>query len=276
MYFYAMKKLLIASILLFSSSQLRAQTTAIPDVYFEQALIDLGLDSILDSFVLTENINIVTTLDVYGKSISDLTGIQYFTALTQLNCSNNQLTSLDVSQNMALTRLVCSNNQLTSLDITQNTVLDDLNYDYNQLTSIDLTQNTALAFLNCGDNGIISLDVSQNTALAFLNCGDNGITSLDVSQDTALGYLACELNQLTSLDVSQNTGLAFLDCSNNLLSCLNIKNGANTTIVGEKLLASNNPNLTCIGVDDVAYSKSNWTLIDAGVSFSTDCSSCLD
>ena len=213
MYFYDMKKLLITSILLFSSSQLRAQTAAIPDVYFEQALIDLGLDSILDSFVLTENINIVNTLDVYGKSISDLTDIQYFTALTQLNCSNNQLTSIDVA---------------------------------------------------------------QNTGLAFLNCGDNGITSLDVSQDTALGYLACELNQLRSLDVSQNTGLAFLDCSNNQLSCLNIKNGPNTTIVDEKLLASNNPNLICIGVDDVAYSKSNWTLIDAGVSFSTDCSSCLD
>jgi Leucine-rich repeat (LRR) protein len=255
MYFYAMKKLLIASILLFSSSQLRAQTTAIPDVYFEQALIDLGLDSILDGFVLTENINIVTTLDVYGKSISDLTGIQHFTALTQLNCSNNQLTSLDVTKHTVLSRLHCSNNQLTSINVAQNTALSRLHCDNNQLTSLDVTQDTVLIRLNCGLNQLTSLDVSHNTALDGLNCYNN---------------------QLTSLDVSQNTSLAFLDCSNNQLSCLNIKNGTNTTIVGEKLLASNNPNLICIGVDDVAYSKSNWTLIDTGVSFSTDCSSCLD
>jgi hypothetical protein len=36
-------------------------------------------------------------------------------------------------------------------------------------------------------------------------------------------------------------------------------------------IATNNPNLTCIQVDDAAYSTTNWTNIDAAASFSTDC-----
>ena len=36
--------------------------------------------------------------------------------------------------------------------------------------------------------------------------------------------------------------------------------------------ALNNLSLTCITVDDVAYSTSTWSNIDGGVTFSTDCS----
>ena len=39
-------------------------------------------------------------------------------ALTYLDCSENQLTELDVSKNTALTALSCSDNQLTELDVT--------------------------------------------------------------------------------------------------------------------------------------------------------------
>ena len=79
------------------------QTTYVPDDNFEQALIDLGYDDVLDDYVLTANISGVTYLNVSSKEISDLTGIQDFTALTSLQCGNNYLTSLDVSANTALT-----------------------------------------------------------------------------------------------------------------------------------------------------------------------------
>ena len=71
--------------------------TYVPDDNFEQALIDLGYDDVLDDHVVTDSINSVTFLDVSNDSISDLTGIQDFTALTRLECNDNQLTSLDVS-----------------------------------------------------------------------------------------------------------------------------------------------------------------------------------
>jgi hypothetical protein len=109
-----------------------------PDDKFEQILIDLGYDTTLDDSVLTANISGVTTLDVENKSISDLTGIEAFVALTYLNCIDNQLTSLDVSKNTALEQLFLVTNDLTSLDVSKNTALIRLWCNSNQLTSLNI------------------------------------------------------------------------------------------------------------------------------------------
>jgi hypothetical protein len=133
--------------------------------------------------------------DINVMMISNLTGIEAFTALTLLNCWGNLLTSLDVSQNIALTDLECGGNNLTSLDVSGATALTKLNCQNNQLTSLDVSQNTALTDLYCDLNILSSLDVSKNTALTFLSCGANDLTSLDVSQNTALTELDCGSNQ---------------------------------------------------------------------------------
>jgi Leucine-rich repeat (LRR) protein len=65
-------------------------------------------------------------INCWDVNISNLKGIEAFTALTGLNCGYNQLTSLDVSKNTALTYLYCSGNQLTSLDASKNTALTSL------------------------------------------------------------------------------------------------------------------------------------------------------
>ena len=54
----------------------------------------------------------MTSINVSGKSIADLTGIQHFTALTELYCQDNQLTALDLSANTALTTLHCYSNSI--------------------------------------------------------------------------------------------------------------------------------------------------------------------
>ena len=90
------------------SATVSSDYTVVPDNNFEQALIDLDYDDVLDDHVLTENISGVTSLDVSDKGISDLTGIEDFIALTELLCGNNQLTSLDVSANTALTKMNCN------------------------------------------------------------------------------------------------------------------------------------------------------------------------
>ena len=221
-----MKNLLLLPLIAISLMA-TAQTTSIPDVIFEQALINLGYDNVIDGGVLTANISGVTSLVVQSQNISDLTGIEDFTALTYLNCASNILTSLDVSQNTALQTLECSSNPLTSLD------------------------------------------VSQNTALEHLECSSNPLTSLDVSQNTALTELFCGGNQLTNLDLSNNVdSLSMVGCSNNQLTCLNVANGNNNNL---NINAQNNPGLTCIEVDDVAWSTANWLSIDSLTSFSTNC-----
>ncbi len=267
-----MKKNYLLSILLCLGFSLIAQTTYVPDDNFEQALIDLGYDDVLDDYVLTANISSVTTLLIESEGISDLTGIEGFTALRFLYCGSNNLSSLDVNSNTALHTLYCDSNNLSSLDVSSNTALKSLDCYINNLSNLDVSSNTALEYLYCDSNNLSSLDVSSNTVLIGLSCGSNNLSSLDVSSNTVLEDLFCGSNNLSSLDVSLNIALESLHCFENNLSSLNIKNGNNTAINNRRSFkARNNPNLSCIEVDDATYSTTNWTNIDATASFSEDC-----
>lgn len=143
----------------------------------------------------------------------------------------------------------------------------------NQITSLDISNNTALQVLYANNNQLTSLDVSNNTALTSLNFSSNQLTDIDVSNNLALNILQCSNNQLTSLGVSNNTALTELLCYGNQLHSLNVANGNNTNFI--IFSANNNPNLTCIEVDDAAYSATNWTgdyfVFDSQTGFSEDC-----
>ena len=194
-----MKKLLL--ILLWLPMIGFGQQTYVPDDNFEAYLENYGMGNgiLNDDYVTTANISTVTVLVVSSENISDLTGIEDFTALTYLQCVSNQLTSLDVSANTALIELACYDNKLTYLDVSANTVLEGL---------------------ECGDNQLTSLDVSSNPLLFNLLCSNNQLTSLDVSNNIdSLTILYCEENQLTSLDVSANTALTDLKCRGNKFDC---------------------------------------------------------
>ena len=253
----------------FLSVSLFGQNVIIPDANFKAILVgNSQINTNGDTEIQVSEAS-VYNFAIYcaNSSISDLTGIEAFTALSFLNCASNQLTSLDISQNTVLVELGCFDNQLTSLDVSQNTALTNLVCWQNQLTSLDISQNTALTNLGCDDNQLTSLDVSQNTALTQLNCGNNQLTSLDVSQNTALISFGCYGNQLTSLDVSQNSALTSLSCEANQLTCINVANG-NSMIFFSPL---DNPNLTCIQVDAAAWSSTSWLDIDSQMYFSENC-----
>ena len=116
----------------------------------------------------------VTVINVKDKLIETLEGIEFFPNLKELDCSINQLSRLDVSQNTALEKLDCSTNQLASLNLSKNAKLKYLYCSQNELTSLDVSKNTGLDLLNCNRNRLTSLDVSQ-TAVTTLNASDNKI-----------------------------------------------------------------------------------------------------
>ncbi len=188
--------------------------TADFDPLFAQVLQERGYIADANNITL-EEVKGITELDVTSGKLTSLRGIEYFESLTSLNCGDNQLTALDVSNNPALTDLWCYTNQLTALDISKNTSLSRLNCGSNQLTSLDVSKNIALTGLACSDNPLTALDVSSNTELKTLNCVDNRLTSLDISKNTAVIYLDCHSNRLSSLDVSNNTALIYLACEHN-------------------------------------------------------------
>jgi hypothetical protein len=120
-----------------------AQYTLIPDVKFEKALIDLGIDSgTPDGRILTTNAAKVLQLDVTFRGITNLTGIEDFTLLKILYCNDNQLTKLNV---------------------TKNTFLEHLNCYFNSLIDLDLSNNKDLTYANCTNNKLLTLNVKNGT-----------------------------------------------------------------------------------------------------------------
>src|SRR5574343_465640 len=288
-----MKNNLLATVLIIYNSLAIAQNVNIPDPNFKAYLIgnsfiNLNGDTEIQ---ISEATAFNGGINLYGMNIYDLTGIEAFTALTHLDCSANELSSIDLTFNSALTYLYCYGNQLTSLNVNGALALTHLDCHLNQLTNLDVSQNTSLINLSCFMNQLSSLDVSANFSLISLSCEQNQLTSLDVSQNSGLTYLHCSYNQLTNLDVSQNialielgcvnnqltnldlssaVALIWLVCNNNSLSSLNLRNGNNNNIIN--FHTANNPSLFCIEVDDTTYSIANWQNIDPWSSFSTNCS----
>ncbi len=208
-------------------ADVKINKTNFPDPAFRQWLQEqyYGQDGVLTE----KEINGITQINVYNMGISSLQGIEFFTAMTGLNCGENQLTELDISKNMKLGNLYCNNNQLKALDISENTNLSYLLCEENELTKLDVSKNTELIQLRCFSNQLTELDVSKNTALKILYCENNQLTALDVSKNTALETLTCNNNQLTSLDVSKNTELVMLYCPDNQLTELDVTH--NTALV---------------------------------------------
>lgn len=334
-------------------------TVNIPDANFKAYLVgNTSINTNMDTEIQCSEATAFTgTINCFNMSISNLTGIEAFTNINSLQCNNNQITAIDISNNTSLTSFECGNNLLTSLDVNNNPILAYFYCQGNQLTSIDVTNNPALNFLHCYGNQLTSLNLSNNPALINLNIDNNFITSLDISNCPNIAQIQCQFNDLTSfikgtnnllttfyatdnefttidlsnlpalytasvnnanltsINVQNSSNLAYLYVSgnaltnidlstnvnlesfyagsneftsldfsghvdlhelilnDNLLTSLNFANGNNSNIGTNYFKANNNPNLTCIEVDDVAYSTTNWTFVDPGASFSLDCAS---
>ena len=190
-----------------------------PDTNFRKWLLnntEYGKDGVL----MYEEISEVTVINIKGKSIVNLKGIEFFFALKELTCSSNNLAKLDMSGCPMLEKLDCaSNKSLTSLNVSKNKLLNSLICDWNtKLTVLDVSQNTELNYLNCERNYFMAeLYLPKGPSLTSLRCRYTKVTKLDVSGCTALPSLDCSDNKLTSLDVSGCTALTSLNCSNNNL-----------------------------------------------------------
>ncbi len=243
-----MKTTLSILSIIFSISSVLAQNVTIPDANFKAALVaNTSINTNEDTEIQVSEAQAYNLeLEVNDLGITDLTGIEAFVNLFGLNCNNNQLTTIDISQNTALYSLFCNENQLTNLDV---------------------SQNTALHVLSCGANPINNLDVSLNTSLTHLSCPSNQLSSLDLSQNSSLTSLFCPINNLTSLDLTENPNLMELNCMMNQLTTLDIRNGHNENMDNDNFTTIQNPNLTCIFVDDAVYATTNWTNIDTSSTF---------
>ncbi|GAA4974842.1 T9SS type A sorting domain-containing protein [Algibacter aquimarinus] len=307
-----MKNNILILVILFVPYFIVAQTTAILDANFEDylethdangGLVDVGDENSMgdgiagNNLVLTNRIDSVTLLVIDNLNISDLTGIESFVGLETLICSNNNIQSIDVSNNTSLISLLCGSNRLATINILSNSNLEVLDCSENLISGLNVSSNTNLREITCSNNRITDIDVGLNTDLVSLTISNNRLSSLLVGNNINLENLFCASNQISTLNLSANTSLKVLDASNNLISSLDLSSintvicpdpqtnpeticqgGATINVSNNKLTSlvvangfndlvtsfksENNPDLFCIQVDVGFAPNANWTKDD--------------
>ena len=187
--------------------------TNFPDANFRTAMLSLYPKG----YLTTSELQNLTSLDVSGKSISNLMGVTKLTYLKSLNCYGNKLTSLPTLPS-GITYLRCNDNQLTSLPTLPAGIRTVYAYG-NKFTSLSITEKSSLETLN----------VSDNTALKSLYCFGNALTTFTCSGCTSLQTLDCSTNKLTSLGTLP-TSLTTLKCFDNKLTSLPVLPGSLTVL----------------------------------------------
>ena len=220
------KHILVSLTLTLISMMGLAQITQIPDVNFEQALIDLGIDKdvLINGSVATADIVGLTSLAIPGKGITALTGIQDFISLEVLDCHNNLLQSINLNENKSLTFLDCSDNNLTSLTPAQLSELTYLDCSGNMIAEINLSGNKNLKEFYCQENKLTNINFKDNLELIALNCADNQFEVLNITFNWKIEQLDFSSNLLVYIDLSNNVRVESLNCSNNPLTSVFLNN----------------------------------------------------
>lgn len=200
----------------------------------------------------------ITYLAIDGANISNVTGLAFFSNLHYFNCSDNNLTTLDVSALYNLIEFNCSYNLLTDIIFSTNSIIETFNCSHNNLTQLDLNLLPNLLDLRCYSNQLQSLSFI-NKSMNSTDAIYNQITNI-TAVNSQLGSLSVANNNLTELDLStcSFSGLSVDD--NNLVS-FNIKNGRTYPISNNAISFSNNPDLHYICINEIDFTAISQRLV---------------
>ncbi len=263
-----------------------------PDPVFREYVLKIVGSSILTE----EKARQIEVLDVSKNNIkkvlgdrapiTSLMGIRYLRYVKDLNCSGQELKTLNLELNSRVEKLNCSGNQLTGLWLDpRGNSLKYLTCSVNELTALDLSKSPELTELSCSSNKLTSLDLSANKKLQKIVAQTNALTtldtrnlpelthlylwanhdlkSIDVSKNTKLEILSAAHGKLTSLDVSNNRKLVELYVYNNQLTALDVRSNYMLKKLGcyenqiTALDLSSNVSLEDLGVNDNPITELN-------------------
>ena len=191
-------------------------------------------------YMTTSDVNNCTGIYVSGYNISNLKGIERLTGVETLNCSDNNLTSLNVSACTKLLTLYCRNNAFTTLNISNLPLL----------TTLDVKNNASLTKLLCNNNSLSSLYLSGCYQLQELDCSNNYLGSINLADCTLLKKFSSYNNQLAELDLDRCTQIEEVYCTGSQMTNFSItsKNKLKTLYLNDnfslKWLYCNNNALT--------------------------------
>ncbi len=172
----------------------------------ENKLTQLNIDNLKNIQLLDCSKNELNSIDCKGNA-----------SMTELYAYNNRLNNIDLSQNPNLISVSLNNNQLSQLKLAPQNKITILFVSNNKLTAIDVKQCTQLATLAFENNQIAQVALDNNT-LESIYCKGNLLSNLDVSKLNNLAMLSCEKNKLTSLILPTSNQLSRIDCYSNQLN----------------------------------------------------------
>jgi hypothetical protein len=235
--------------------------TLIPDIKFEQALVELGIDDVIDGRILNTRAEAVTRLQVEHKGIEDVTGLSAFKNLTWLSLWNNKFTTIDVTKLTKLQTLGLSECPVSTIDLSKNTELIAIEFQHNRGRANDPTYPFGKTA------GFTSLDLSKNTKLQRIYVQMNRLSSLDVSMLPNLTDLWIgnnepnqnDSNTIQSLDLRNNPRLGMAILMNMPhLNYLNIKGSNPRRVMTKGCPNLNSITVTSIQVANQGYASGLW------------------
>lgn len=127
-----------------------------------------------DGKISTAEASAVSNINVAGMGLQSVAGIGRFTDLLVFDCSDNELTSLDLSGNKRLGDLNCSNNKITELTL-DGEKLTTLDCSYNNLDELVIPEKNdeRCNKIYCYNNKLGFIDISACSEDAKLNCVNN-------------------------------------------------------------------------------------------------------
>ena len=160
----------------------------------------------------------IANIEVYNEGITTLKGIEFFTGLKSLECGKNNLTELDLSENINLKEIYCEDNSISDLKLPKSNNLMYLDCSNNKLDNLNLAKYDKLIDLNCSSNPINKLELTNNTLLERIDIRKTNINSLNLKNQNVLENLYIEgsaISNKNNIELNPNTNVNIdVDLSN--------------------------------------------------------------
>lgn len=183
-----------------------AQHIEFKDSSFKKSLlaIELAIDKNNNNEIEFSEAEEVTILKINKKGITDLSEINFFKNLIELQCYDNKIDSLIIQDLPKLKKINCRTNNLSFLKLERLKSLEELIAGMNQLTSADIYDCSNLKVLYLQENKLKNLDVTNFPLLEHLIIPNNELTNIDISSNPELGQITVDYNRIKVLDIRKN------------------------------------------------------------------------
>ena len=218
----------------------------------DENTIKLNIEDYVVNIIIKNNTNIFCDLIIYGnisglkKIICEKCQLTSFTIIGEnliecIDCNNNLINFLDLTNCKKIKSLLCNNNLLNELIIDSNNLID-LHCQYNNLSNIVIDKCYNLVELYCFNNNISEINLIKLNQIENIDCSYNNISTLNFSSHNKLKQLFCSHNQIPYLDLTNAIYLEFVCCSYSNVKLLNITNCKKI----KKLITNGNPDIEII------------------------------